>query len=334
MSGKVYVTEQYLSDIADAIRAKNGASTLYHPSEMAAAINAISTAYTLDYMWDSTDEMPTFTDSYATIKAAVLAGKTFRYTQYGDDCIGAWWNSCYFTNYTYDSVLYTECLIFYLQSDANSIYICVYGHEQGDAADSYVISAYKSMLEPSGVLNITQNGTNIDVAEYETVNVDVSGGASNFVTGTFSTGSTTGTTGTLNIPYTGAGYPLALVIVVEGGMYNSAVTPWYSAVSRYAVGQFVATKANMTTAPSYGTSGAANQGSIQVMYKSSTSSATSYSSTRSANANTYSSSDANSTATTTVRWRSNTRVSYYVSSGSNYGLLANTTYRYYAIYSE
>ena len=150
MSGKVYVTEQYLSDIADAIRAKNGASTLYHPSEMAAAIDAIS------------------------------------------------------------------------------------------------------------------------------------GGASNFVTGTFTTGSTTGTTGTLDVPYTGAGYPLALVIVVEGGMYNSAVTPWYSAVSRYAVGQFVATKANTTTAPSYGTSGAANQGSVQVMYKSSTSSATSYSSTRSA----------------------------------------------------
>lgn len=47
MSGKVYVTEQHLSDIADAIRGKNGESTLYHPSEMAAAIDAISGGGTL-----------------------------------------------------------------------------------------------------------------------------------------------------------------------------------------------------------------------------------------------------------------------------------------------
>lgn len=135
-----------------------------------------SDSFTLDYEWDSEEEWPVFTQSYATIKAAVLAGKTFRYTQFGDDCIGAWWNSCYFTNYTYDNVLYTECLIFYLQSDVNSIYICVYGHEQGDASDSYVIRAYRSFLQPSGTKSITQNGNNIDVSEYEAVNVNVSGG--------------------------------------------------------------------------------------------------------------------------------------------------------------
>ena len=38
---KVLVTEQHLNDIADAIRSKNGAETLYRPGDMAAAIEAI-----------------------------------------------------------------------------------------------------------------------------------------------------------------------------------------------------------------------------------------------------------------------------------------------------
>lgn len=40
---KVLVTESYLTDIGDAIRAKNGRTTKYKPSEMAAAINGITT---------------------------------------------------------------------------------------------------------------------------------------------------------------------------------------------------------------------------------------------------------------------------------------------------
>lgn len=38
---KVFVSDAYLSDIADAIRAKNGAQTQYYPREMAAAIIAL-----------------------------------------------------------------------------------------------------------------------------------------------------------------------------------------------------------------------------------------------------------------------------------------------------
>lgn len=40
---KVLVTESYLIDISNAIRRKNGSSTKYKPSEMAAAIKAITT---------------------------------------------------------------------------------------------------------------------------------------------------------------------------------------------------------------------------------------------------------------------------------------------------
>lgn len=39
---KVAITEQYLSDIADAIRSKTGASSSYKPSEMADAVSHIS----------------------------------------------------------------------------------------------------------------------------------------------------------------------------------------------------------------------------------------------------------------------------------------------------
>lgn len=47
--GKVLVTEDYLSDIADAIREKLGVATTYKPSEMAAAILSISGGGTVSF---------------------------------------------------------------------------------------------------------------------------------------------------------------------------------------------------------------------------------------------------------------------------------------------
>lgn len=163
------------------------------------------------------------------------------------------------------------------------------------------------------------------------------GGNPTYFTGTFTTGSTSSANETVTVPYTGTGYPVMLVIVVEGGMYNSAVSGWYNSLTRYAVGQFIITKGNTTTAPSWGTSGAANYGSVQLMFKNSTSSATSYSSTRAAGANSYSSSAATGTSTTCVRWRNNSKtISYRTAGGtsSTYGLLEDTTYRYYVVYSS
>ena len=162
------------------------------------------------------------------------------------------------------------------------------------------------------------------------------GGATNFVTGTFTTGSSTSTTGTVSITYSGSGYPIMLAIWVENGCYNSSgASGWYNSLTRYAVGQVIITKGVTTSTPTYTTSGAANYGTIQVLYKNSTSSATSYSSTRAASANSYSSSNANGTSTTCVRWKGNKSLSYYVSGGtsSTYGLLASTTYRYVVYYS-
>ena len=166
------------------------------------------------------------------------------------------------------------------------------------------------------------------------------GGASNIVQGEFTTGSTGGSTGTFTIPYTGSGYPIALIVVVKGGAYNntsSGDTNWYNSVNRYDAGVFYMTKARMTSAPTY-TSGDDSAGVVVVIYKNSTSQATSYSRTVGMNAWTYTSSTGNASAgATCVRFKGNGKtVSYYVGNrGSSYvGLARSTTFQYIAVYSS
>ena len=157
------------------------------------------------------------------------------------------------------------------------------------------------------------------------------GGASNFVTGTFTTPSSAGAS-TLTIPYTGSGYPIACIVVVEGGAYVSG-TDWYSSMQRYAVGQWTMTKSVFSSSPTFTTSGSQNQGVITAIYKNSTSSSTSYTRTSAMNTNTFSSSNATNAAATCVRFKSKTSISYYTNT-SSYGLLPDTTYRYFIVYSE
>lgn len=185
-------------------------------------------------------------------------------------------------------------------------------------------------------LNVTQNGTydpaDADVLGFGPVTVDVQGGASNFITGDFTTGSSAGHT-QISIPYTGNGYPIMAVVVVDGGAYNSAISPWYSSVQRYAVGQWTMTKSVFTSTPTYSTSGTQNQGVTTAIYKNSTSSSTSYTRTSGMSTNVFSSNNASNSALNTVKFKSGNVLSYYVNT-SSYGLLPNTKYRYWVIYSE
>ena len=157
------------------------------------------------------------------------------------------------------------------------------------------------------------------------------GGASNLVTGTFTTPSSAGVT---NIPtgYTGSGYPIVCMVFVEGGAYVSG-TAWYTSTQRYAIGFWSMSKSNQSTAPSYTTSGAQNQGVVTAIYKNSTSSSTSYSRGGGMNTNVYSSNNASNSAVNTIKLKANNTLSYYTNT-SSYGLLPNTTYRYYIIYSS
>lgn len=158
------------------------------------------------------------------------------------------------------------------------------------------------------------------------------GGASNFVTGTFTTQSSAGVK-TISIPYTGSGYPIAAAVVVEDGAYNSAVSTWYSSMQRYAVGQWTMTKSVFTSSPNYTTSGTQNQGVTTAIYKNSTSSSTSYTRTSGMNTNVFSSSNATNAALTCVRFKSSTSMTVYINT-SSYGLLPGLAYRYFIVYSS
>lgn len=159
------------------------------------------------------------------------------------------------------------------------------------------------------------------------------GGASNIVEGTFTTPSTGGSASSVTVPYTGSGYPIAMMVYVDGGAYNSAVSGWYTSVQRYAVGAWSMSKSVQTSSPAYSTSGTQNQGVTQWVYKNSTSSSTSYSRSSAMNTNAYSSSNATGAGATCVRLKSKTEFSYYTASTS-YGLLPGTTYKYIIIYSS
>ncbi len=185
-------------------------------------------------------------------------------------------------------------------------------------------------------LNVTQNGTynasDVDVTGFNTVTVNVPSGASNIVQGNFGTITGAGVM-TINIPYTGNGYPIVAVVVIKDGAYNSAYSHWYSSTQRYAVGQWTMSKSDMTSAPTYTTSGTQNQGVVTAIYKNSTSSSTSYTRTSAMNTNVFSSGNASNSAVNTIKFKTGNVMSIYVNT-SSYGLLPQTNYSYYIIYSE
>lgn len=157
------------------------------------------------------------------------------------------------------------------------------------------------------------------------------GGATNFITGTFTTGSSAGV-GTLTVPYSGSGYPIMAYFVIEGGAYVSG-TNWYNSTQRYAIGVWAMSKSVFSSTPTYTTSGTQNQAVTMAIYKNSTSSSTSYTRTSAMTTNTFSSSNASNAAATAIRFKSKTSVSYYTNT-SSYGLFPSTTYRYYIVYSS
>lgn len=156
-------------------------------------------------------------------------------------------------------------------------------------------------------------------------------GSSNLETGTFTTSSSAGV-GSVLVGYIGSGYPIACMVFVEGGSYVSG-TDWYNSKQRYAVGFWSMSKSVQGTAPDYGTSGTQNQGVVTSVYKNSTSSATSYTRTSAMNNNVYTSNNASNSALNVIKLKANNVLSYYTNT-SSYGLLPNTTYRYYIIYSS
>ena len=184
-----------------------------------------------------------------------------------------------------------------------------------------------------GAYEFEPNGT---AQAVRTAGTASGGGASNVVIGEFTADSGTGAAHTVSIPYTGSGYPIAAIVFVADGAYNSGgQTDWYNSVQRYAVGQWTYTKSVQTSTPTYGTSGTQNQGVTTWVFKNNASTATTYSRSSAMNTNVLTSSNATGAGATCVRFKANggKTLSYYTASTS-YGLLAGIRYTYIIIYSS
>lgn len=165
------------------------------------------------------------------------------------------------------------------------------------------------------------------------------GGASNIVQGDFTTGSSRASTGSVTLNYNGSGYPIACLVYIYEGAYNSA-TEYYSSTNRYDVGFYSMAKSVISSTPTYATSSSLtqNQGVVTIIYKNSTTDSASYTRTSNMSAIVYNSSSTNATTTyNCIRFKGNAKtMSYYIGNkgSSTIGLAPSTKYAYIVIYSS
>lgn len=165
------------------------------------------------------------------------------------------------------------------------------------------------------------------------------GGASNIVQGDFTTGSSRASTGSVTLNYNGSGYPIACLVYIYEGAYNSAST-YYSSTDRYDVGFYSMAKSVISSTPTYATSSSLtqNQGVVTIIYKNSTTDSASYTRTSNMSAIVYNSSSTNATTTyNCIRFKGNAKtMSYYIGNkgSSTIGLAPSTKYAYIVIYSS
>lgn len=159
------------------------------------------------------------------------------------------------------------------------------------------------------------------------------GGSSRVVSGTFTgTNAQKGTAVEIALPYTGSGYPVALMIFPSEGAYNSSGT-LYNLVQRYGIVYFAAMKSEMNTTPTYTGNNSNNYATITARYKSSSSSATTQQSTNNNTASTYYTTNATSAAASVARIKSPTAMTVFIADAS-YGFVAGIEYTYVVYYSS
>lgn len=164
--------------------------------------------------------------------------------------------------------------------------------------------------------------------------VDPAAGISNFIHGEFHTNETYGLQ-TVDIPYTGSGYPVMLYVCIKGGAYVPD-TAWYDSVDRYAIGVWGMSKTEMASTPTYGTSGLENQGVTFWIYKNSTTAPATFSRSSAMTTNVYTSANATAAAATAIRVKGDAKtLSVYVAkTKTSYGLLPDQDYEYFIVYSS
>ena len=205
------------------------------------------------------------------------------------------------------------------------------GYITGSTINGTAVSVSASELV-SGSETKTANGT-YDVTNLASLIVNVSGGVSNVVTGTFK-GTTTGAAMDVNLSYSGSGYPISVSVQPTGGYLNNST--FNSTVQRYAIASFIGMKLYPDATPTY-TSSSANENLMitNQRYKSSSSNATSYGgSSGVTNASTYTTSNSSATSSSgCLRFKNKNTMNVYIASTS-YGFMANVEYKYWILYSS
>ena len=160
------------------------------------------------------------------------------------------------------------------------------------------------------------------------------GGASNIVQGTFKYDSYT--SATIDLPYTGTGYPVAIIITPQKGSYNPDDPDFYNLVSVCAIEVYCATKSRADVSPRYNGGSQANDGfTVQYRYKQSSTSATAYSQTASNQYVVCSQGAPANNNQAVVRMPSATKLRLVTqSSNTSYGFANGVTYAYTIIYSS
>lgn len=174
--------------------------------------------------------------------------------------------------------------------------------------------------------DITQGKTAyVNGAKVTGTNQGGGGGASNIVQGEFTATSTSSGITTVNVPYTGNGYPIAFMIWLDGGSTSDSTTKRYAIVCGYGA------KRLASNAMTYnGTSN--NDGfSVQCVYKGT--SGTSYSTGGNGSATIGNQNNPSASTSMWVSIHSKTEFKFFTMA-SSYGLYPGKKYKYAIIYSE
>lgn len=180
----------------------------------------------------------------------------------------------------------------------------------------------------------TKGGTSASLgfpSDFITAIGNISGGGSvPAVTGTF-TGTTAGSAITVSVPYTGNGYPIALMIFPSTGAYKTG-SSIYSLAKKYAIVAGARIKRDTSSTPTYSGSGEENKGCYFVLYKNSDSDATIGVTNGALDGTMFTADSAGSTAGTVMRINSSTQFSVMIAD-SSYGFVENIEYTYWMVYS-
>ena len=181
-----------------------------------------------------------------------------------------------------------------------------------------------------GDANLLAGNIKKDVVIFNTTGTYEGGGATNVVYGSFTTVATEDTRQTISVPYTGTGYPLSILVYVKEGEDSSGT--WYSTIKQYAISMHAVIKQLMGTSPDYYTTGARNNATVMQRYKSSSSSATTYSQTSAAVAGIFKGNS--NTGVNCLHMTSATSMNIYTVTSTAVGFMPDTEYAYVIVYSS